>query len=361
MKKRALLFKLIASLLVFSICFGGFLALLFGRNTIALAESPEQAASGTLNYSDGSIYEGEILYGRIRNGTGTFTWPSGETYTGNWENDSFTGKGEMTWPNLGTYSGEFSNGKRDGTGTFTWAYSGDPEEGKPVSYEGSWTADQIGPSGKLTLAGIGTYEGEFTKNTRNGIGEFTWLNGDKYSGSWSNDVISGEGTLTLADGTVFEGNFMKGELKNGTVTYAVSGGKAVRDIQNGKVKDTATIIYDDGTSVTGKLKDKEFTGNVTIKYPSGDVYVGSMRAGVKNGKGTYTWASGAHYIGNWENDKMSGTGKYFYGKDESMLYLSGTFKDGLPSGKLIYISDNKLKYETTWSNGSCTNIVYKKK
>lgn len=356
--------RLTVCILAFVLCFSGFFTLLSGKTVSlpsALSESTDQPVSGTLNYSDGTVYEGDVLYGRIRSGTGTIKWSTGETYAGEWQNDYFDGQGTMTWPGLGSYQGTFVNGKREGQGTFTWTYENGPQPGDPVSYSGDWTDDQIGPSGTMTFADTGTYEGEFQKQKRHGAGTFTWLNGDVYTGQWANDTIQGPGELRLTDGIVLQGDFAKGALKTGTLTYSVEGGTAVRPVQNSKVADSVELTYTDGTVVSGKLKGKEFTGNVTIKYASGDTYQGTIKSGVKDGKGTYTWASGAHYVGDWVNDKMSGNGKYYYGRDEKSLSLTGTFRNGHPDGTLVYVAENKLKYNTTWSNGSCTNITYKGK
>ena len=354
--------RIAAALLSFVLLYTGCL-LLLGNGKLYLNNVIAEdilSSEGKLNYSDGSFYEGEVLYGRIRTGSGSFTWSTGETYEGSWENDMQTGEGKMVWPGLGVYEGQFVNGKREGKGTFTWTYDGEPEAGQPLSYQGEWTNDQIGPTGTITFAELGIYEGEFSKNARNGNGSFTWDNGDQYYGTWQNDQINGTGVFTAADGTLLEGTFAKNVLSKGTATYAVDGGKATRDIQGGKTQASVTIVYDNGTIVSGKLKGDEFTGNVSISYPSGDTYVGTISAGVKSGKGTYTWSNGAHYTGDWVADKMSGSGKYFYGSDESNTYLTGTFSNGLPSGTLTYISEKKLKYETIWSNGECTSIKYKR-
>lgn len=362
MAKHKQIIKVLSISTALLLCFFGFAALL-GQNQLALnavAEETEQSSSGSLTYSDGSIYEGEILYGRIRNGTGNFTWSTGESYYGTWENDTPSGEGKMIWPNFGEYLGSFVNGKREGTGVFIWSYEGEPAEGAPVEYRGDWTGDQIGPNGTLTLAGIGKYEGAFSKQLRHGKGTFTWLNGDVYTGEWANDMINGKGTLTLSNGSVIEGEFAKGAIKNGSIKYSIKDGQIIRSIAGGKLQDSVEISYNDGTTVKGKVKGDEFVGNVTIIYSSGDTYTGAMKNGLKNGKGTYTWRSGAHYIGNWLNDKMSGTGKYYYSKDESRLYLQGNFTNGVPNGNLIYVADTKLKYQTVWKDGKCTDIRYKK-
>ena len=363
MTRHSRILKGSALFIAFTLVFFCFWAILSSRGSYpsALSESAQQVIVDSVRYSDGAYYDGEILDGIKKHGYGRFTWHTGESYTGTWENDIMNGSGKMKWPGLGEYEGDFVKGKREGHGTFTWTYEGTPEDGAPLLFEGDWAADKIGKSGTLILNGIGTYEGEFSRQVRNGTGTFTWLNGDIYSGKWANDAITGAGVLTLADGTVLDGTFSKGTLTKGTITYAVIGGTAVRPVQGGKAQDSVSITYQDGTVVTGKLKSYEFAGNVNITYSTGDTYVGTLKSGLKDGKGTYTWKSGAHYVGEWKADKISGTGKYYYGKDESKLYLSGTFAEGVPSGTLDYVAENKLKYQTTWSNGSCTNIEYKKK
>lgn len=344
-------------------CFAGSFALLAGKPIItpSFAEKITVAETGMLDYSDGSHYIGDVRDGEIRNGTGSFSWNTGERYEGTWVDDVPSGSGKMVWPGLGIYEGEFQNGKRQGHGVFTWTYEGDPADGKPLYFDGEWVDDHIGTSGILAFANLGVYEGDFAKNLRSGIGKFTWENGDQYYGNWVKDQINGEGILTLADGTLYEGVFSNNILNKGTATYSVDGGMVVRDVQYGKIQPTVAVSYKDGTIVTGKLNEKgEFTGNVNIAYSSGDSYVGTMKNGKKSGKGTYTWTNGAHYNGEWADDKMSGSGKYYFGADEKTQYLSGKFNNGKPEGTLVYVSEKRLQYNTVWKDGQCTSITYKK-
>ena len=93
MKKNRIGLRVFLCVLSFAVCFSGFLVLLSSRNTMlpsAIAEEMETAEAMTLNYSDGSVYDGDTLYGRVRNGTGTFKWNTGESYSGRWENDTMT-------------------------------------------------------------------------------------------------------------------------------------------------------------------------------------------------------------------------------------------------------------------------------
>ena len=50
-----------------------------------------------------------------------FTWPSGNYYEGNYENDERNGKGEMFWMDGSYYKGDWVNGVQHGRGTMTFA------------------------------------------------------------------------------------------------------------------------------------------------------------------------------------------------------------------------------------------------
>lgn len=66
--------KTIAIIVALAVCYCGFAFLISNQVDLsfsAVAEEVTQTDTGTLNYSDGSLYEGEILYGRIKNGTVT--------------------------------------------------------------------------------------------------------------------------------------------------------------------------------------------------------------------------------------------------------------------------------------------------
>ncbi len=66
--------------------------------------------SGYLRESDGA-----------RHGAGTFTYPSGQVYEGEWNDGNRNGRGKQTFPNGEVYEGEFKDGRRNGQGTMTHA------------------------------------------------------------------------------------------------------------------------------------------------------------------------------------------------------------------------------------------------
>ena len=54
-----------------------------------------------------------------RNGLGTYAYPDGRIYVGEFKEGSFHVRGIYSWPDGRVYVGEFKNGKRDGEGTLT--------------------------------------------------------------------------------------------------------------------------------------------------------------------------------------------------------------------------------------------------
>lgn len=50
--------------------------------------------------------------------------------------------------------------------------------------------------GKGKATGVDTYEGQFSKGLPEGLGTYSWANGDSYFGEWEQGLRQGEGTMT---------------------------------------------------------------------------------------------------------------------------------------------------------------------
>jgi hypothetical protein len=74
---------------------------------------------GTYTYPDGTIYDGEWKDNK-RHGQGVWTRPDGTRYAGEWENDKPNGQGILTNPDGSMFAGEWGAGKRNGRGTLTY-------------------------------------------------------------------------------------------------------------------------------------------------------------------------------------------------------------------------------------------------
>ena len=79
----------------------------------------------------------EVLFLREEygNGQGTYIYPNGEKYVGDWKNGKYHGHGTFTYPDGNMYVGEFKDGLKNGQGTFTYPggekYEGEWKDGKP--------------------------------------------------------------------------------------------------------------------------------------------------------------------------------------------------------------------------------------
>lgn len=95
-----------AALLVFAVFFGVTL------RALAQAKQPDPSSSSQLASicSSGSVEEG----------CGTFTWPDGSRYVGQFHAGLFYGQGVLTFSDGSRLEGDFENGGPDGEATFTF-------------------------------------------------------------------------------------------------------------------------------------------------------------------------------------------------------------------------------------------------
>jgi tetratricopeptide (TPR) repeat protein len=120
---------------------------------------------GTYRYPDGSEYSGDFRNARMH-GQGTYTYAKrGEKYVGEWRNGVINGQGAYYYRSGNRYEGEWSDGRKNGHGVYLYASRGD------------------------------RYEGHFANDQPNGQGTYYYSNGDRYEGEWRNGRKHGQGVL----------------------------------------------------------------------------------------------------------------------------------------------------------------------
>ena len=117
---------------------------------------------------------------------GTFIWPVGDKYVGEWKDD-----------------------KRNGQGTYTW---GDSSQWKGDKYVGQWKDGKKNGQGTYTFANGNKYLGQWKDGKKNGQGTFTWADGRKYVGQWKDDKYDGFGTFYLANGSIYQQGLWRDDL-----------------------------------------------------------------------------------------------------------------------------------------------------
>jgi hypothetical protein len=149
---------------------------------------------GTYTFPNGGKYVGEYRDGKC-NGQGTYTSPNGEKYVGEYRDGKRNGQGTYTWPDGAKYVGEYRGDKANGQGTHT-----SPNGGK---YVGEFKDDKYNGQGTYTFPNGGKYVGEYRDGKYNGQGTYTWPDGAKYVGDYYDGKANGRGTQTFPDGSLF--------------------------------------------------------------------------------------------------------------------------------------------------------------
>jgi hypothetical protein len=128
------------------------------------------------------------------NGYGSYTWPSGNKYTGEWKEGNPHGRGKHEWPNGEIYEGNYSNGKQEGNGVFRWA------DGR--IYDGSWK------NGEREGRGVATYavDGKLLDE----LGGCSFNANDKIDGFFKAGKRHGACTYTFFNGETFLCAFVEG-------------------------------------------------------------------------------------------------------------------------------------------------------
>ena len=131
-----------------------------------------QNGEGTYRYPDGSQYTGQFRSAQMH-GQGTYIYAGrSEKYSGEWRNGAINGQGSYYYRSGNRYEGQWRNGRKDGQGAYYYADSGDK------------------------------YVGDFANDRPNGQGVYYYSNGNRYEGAWHNGRKNGQGTLYESGRTI---------------------------------------------------------------------------------------------------------------------------------------------------------------
>ena len=233
------------------------------------------------------------IKGNCVNGKGTFIWPNGDKYNGNWKNQ-----------------------KPHGLGTFIWVNG--------TKYIGDW---------------------EF--GIQNGQGTVTWANGDKYIGGRKNGEADGQGTFIFANGIT-----QSGEWKNGNLIERDSSGKAIGCVEGNCDNGKGTGVWEKGFKYVGEWKMQNMHGFGIGTWPNGDRYEGDWVNGQRTGQGKHFYSGGGVYTGEWKNNNRHGEGTMIWNDGVKEVAIWEMDKPV----KTISISKNFIfKGATEWKDGDIIN------
>lgn len=291
-----------------------------------------------LTVSANSIVSAQCIAGDCQNGQGTFLYPSGAKYIGNFKNGEIHGVGVCYYTDGSKFSGEWKNRYPDGKGTKTYPdgtkRTGQWKKGKPVDAAGNVLEEYIAAkkeeqqddgtniqsgclsgdckngSGVFAYPDGSKYEGHFLNNKFDGDGTFYFANNDKYVGQFKENYPHGTGTRFHADGSVENGEWREGEFIGSSLIESGKVGCIQGDCTDGK----GTYIFKEGSAkYVGDFKNAQPHGFGICTYANGDRYRGEWADGAFMGKGTLYLHDGPEVAGYWRDGE-------FIGKDQPLDY-----------------------------------------
>ena len=330
--------------------------------------------NGTFLYPSGSKYIGQFKAGK-KDGIGSLYYADGTRYQGQWAYDQPNGEGMEILPDGSKREGIWKNGSlKEPVKKNTLVdkgledrqigcISGDCKTGKGI---------YIYPSGAI-------YIGDFNNGEVHGFGTCHYADGSTYQGQWVHRYPEGRGTKTFKDGNKRTGYWKKGqpvdEYGNFVEDFVISEGYTTNDsdIQAGCISGDCQngqgiYAYTDGSRYEGFFRSGKPALSGSFYHPNGDKFVGEFVDGVRHGKGRMYFANGQVLEGKWlkgeykgslilankvqvgclNGDCGDGIGTYYF--KDGTKYV-GDFKDGLPhgEGKVVYL--NGEAYEGEMANG----------
>jgi len=264
---------------------------------------------------------GQCIEGDCSNGTGTYMWPSGDQYIGEFSNGKINGTGTYLWKNGTKYVGEWVNNRQEGKGTLT-LYTGKERAGMWKAGQFVEAVSKPTPKEEPVVKNE-TKEGCLSGNCINGKGHYMWGDGSQYKGEYVDGEIHGKGKYSWPDGSYYEGGWKKGVRSGYGVYMSEKGARKAGSWENDKLVKLESKKTPVATTTPVKpqrnnnKKEGCISGdceNGNGKYYLGpkEYYEGAFADGSFNGHGSYFWADGSKYTGEWKNNKRHGKGTYYF-------------------------------------------------
>lgn len=268
----------------------------FNKLPIALADTIFQAVS----------YFGKIKNNKFDNGQMSFE--SGDTLTGDWIDNLFTGKGKLNVGAKYWYEGDWEKGRIQG-------------KGKKVIDDTLYI--------ESVLIFVKEYEGQFSAGIFEN-GSIRIAGDGEFKGILKDGKFSGEGKMT------FQKSLAISLAKNSYEAISYSGKIIDSKFDNGQMK------LKSGETLTGVWTNKLFSGNGKLNIGEKYSYDGDWLEGDIHGKGKITKKNEWEYSGSFDKNQLVGSGElmYFIGN----TYI-GNFQGKLEEGQIdITLANNeKLK------------------
>ncbi len=278
-------------------------------------------------YTSCYLATAQCTKGDCKNGKGTFIYPSGATYTGEFRNGEISGNGICVYKDGSRYEGQWLSRYPEGKGTKTY------KDGSKRT--GLWKKGTF-VEGSETVSKTSIYKNANSDDDGSTI-QYGCINGD---------CENGGGTYAYPDGSKYEGQFKLGKIHGWGTFYYANGDKYIGGFKENVAHGKGTIIKQNGEKTTGEWKDGEYIG--TSMVASGRI--GCIEGDCTHGTGTYLYKDGAaKYIGQFKNNLPQGKGVVSYSNGER---YEGDFVEGAFEGRgILYLKDG-TKIDGNWEDGT---------
>ena len=173
-----------------------------------------------------------------------------------------------------------------------------------------------------------TYQGEWSRNHKHGLGTHVYPNKDRYEGEWSDGLRHGAGTYWKHENgryrVRYTGMWENDKYHGQGVYYNKKGERYEGDWANGKRNGKGRQTY-----------GGRFDGL------NADVYEGDWVENQRSGVGTLFHANGDKFEGGWLADLKHGTGSFFYAATHKRY--DGVWKEGTPTSGTYTCADPTWK------------------
>lgn len=273
--------------------------------------------------------EAQCVAGDCIDGRGTYVYPSGAKYVGDFSGGEIHGIGVCYYTDGSKYSGQWTQRYPEGMGTKTYAdgtkRTGAWLKGQPIDEEGN--VMEFVARGEVKDDGTDIQSGCLSGDCENGEGIFAYVDGSKYEGQFKSGKLDGWGTWYYPDGDKYIGAFKDNYSHGRGTIYHVGGEKTVGNWLEGEyVGDAQTELGREGC-ISGDCEN----GKGTYVYRDAAAkYVGKFANGVASGRGICYYANGERYEGKWAEGSFNGIGT-LYLLDGTKV--EGNWKEGTYMGK----------------------------
>ena len=229
------------------------------------------------------------------NGTASYTWLDGTSYTGEWKDSKREGKGKYNYFGE-VYIGNWNDDRKSGMGEITHT-NGD-------KYVGEWKYDMKIGIGLYTWKDGRMFNGTFFNDRMRGYGTFITSAGWQ-SGIWGDDGLrNGEGVDSMSNGTYYKGNFDNNKKDGHGIYFFADKSKYEGEWKAGQRKGWGILKGVDGRTCAGVWNGDIIERDAKINWPDGRNYIGGSKDGQMDGFGELTWPDGKKEVGEWRGDKL---------------------------------------------------------